>query len=405
MKYDLKLKGGKSMRKKLLAFALCFTLILPFVVSCDQQADATETIDTSTDTAVVTQAQLGEPNLRVLSFNVRMDLNPVSGILLSGIAKNRIQAVREQILSYEPDVFGLQEDVNLWVDNINISGDLYSVYRPDVRMTVETDEYCSIYVKKGMVVKGSGWKWITSDGTRDTVALTYAELTDGDGKYDMDTMELLGLGVVNDTTLKSQYKDSTDNYNYGNKLAARLMNYVVLDVEGNTVIYVNTHFQHRGYDNEDYTDHPLYMLRYYERCAQYDMVKAQIEELKKTYADAHVIITGDFNDRSTSGFFKTVEKDFLDSMKIAEKGSKLEHSWNAAFKVESQGQGYVAENENRVSSRIDFCIVSESLRDRVAFYQVGKVKWTLAQAEGTGAKNVNVYPSDHLPVIVDFCIG
>ncbi|MBQ8817313.1 MAG: endonuclease/exonuclease/phosphatase family protein [Clostridia bacterium] len=393
------------MRKKLLVFVLCFTLILPFVVSCNQQAEETETTDTSTDTSVVTQAELGEPNLRVLSFNVRMDLNPVSGGLLTGAAKNRIQAVREQILSYEPDVFGLQEDVNLWVDNINISNNSYSVYRPDVRMTVETDEYCSIYVRKGMVVKDSGWKWITSNATRDAVALTYAELTDGDGKYDMDIAELLNLGIINDATLKTRYVDSADNKNYGYTLAARLMNYVVLEVEGKTVIYVNTHFQHRGYDNKEYTAHPLYMLRYYERCAQYDMVKDEIEELKKTYADAHVIISGDFNDRSTSDFFKYVEKDFLDSMKIAKKGSKLEHSWNAAFKVDKQGQGYTYEHENAVSSRIDFCIVSESLRDRVAFYQVGSVKWTLALAEGTATQNVNVYPSDHLPVIVDFCIG
>ena len=80
------------MRKKLFAFVLCFTLILPFVVSCNQQAESTETTDMSTDTSVVTNAEIGEPNLRVLSFNVRMDLNPVSGGLLTGAAKNRIQA-------------------------------------------------------------------------------------------------------------------------------------------------------------------------------------------------------------------------------------------------------------------------------------------------------------------------
>ena len=394
------------MKKRILALILCICLMLPMAVSCKDTAD--EPSDTS-DTEETTQPPeteeiIGDPNLRLVSFNVRMDLvNTVVG--LNGPSKNRVQAVREQILSYDPDVIGLQEDVQNWVDNINISADSYTRYIPDVKMDAATHEYLSIYVKKGITVKENGWKWLTSDGTNKTVASTYAELTDGDGYCDMSVNELMELGIVNDAGLKLTYTDRSTGKSYGNKLAARIMNYVVLEVNGRDVIYVNAHFQHRGYDDGEYTDHPLFMLRYCERLLQYDMVKAQIEELQKTYTDAYVIMSGDFNDKSTSGFVKTVEKDFLDSMDISKKGSKVEHSWNAAFDISKQGQGYTSDKENKPHSRLDYCVVSQNLKKRVALYQVGNAKWTLAMAEGTLLENVNVYPSDHLPVIVDFVIG
>ncbi|MBQ9112623.1 MAG: hypothetical protein IJY08_03480 [Clostridia bacterium] len=393
------------MKKRILVFLLCICLLLPMAGACndtgDHPADTTDTQE-----APSTEEIIGDPNLRLVSFNVRMDLNTTVLGTLDALSKNRVQAVREQILSYDPDVIGLQEDVQNWVDNINISGDVYARYIPDVKMDSSTHEYLSIYVKKGITVKAHGWKWLTSDGTNQTVAATYAELTDGDGYYDMDAFALMDIGIVNDAGLKTTYVDRNDNNkSYGNKLAARIMNYVVLEVNGKDVIYVNAHFQHRGYSEGEYTDHPLYMLRYCERGLQYEMVKAQIEELKKTYTDASVIMSGDFNDGSTSGFFKNVEKYLFDSMEIAKQGSKLEHSWNSAFDISKQGQGYVSDKENKLNGRIDFCVVSEELKNRVMLYQVGKVKWTLALAEGTQKQNVDVYPSDHLPVIVDFAIG
>lgn len=395
------------MKKRILAFLLCLCVILPMAVACNSGGDEDTQTDTDAETtqSPETEEVIGEPNLRLVSFNVRMDLKKTVLGTLDALSQNRVQAVREQILSYNPDIIGLQEDVQNWVENINISSDSYTRYMPDEKMASATSEYLSIYVKNGITVKTSGWKWLTSDGTNQTVATTYAELTDGDGYYDMDAMELMDIGIVNDNTLKTAYTDRATGTSYGNKLTSRIMNYVVLEIDGKDVIYVNAHFQHRGYGTAEYTDHPVYMLRYCERGLQYEMVKAQIEELKNTYTDAYVIMAGDFNDSSTSGFFKTVEKDFIDSMDIAKKGFKLEHTYSPCFKVEQQGQGYIADNESSRVGRIDYCMVSENLKKRVALYQVGAVKWTLAQAEGTGAQNVNVYPSDHLPVIVDFCIG
>ena len=184
------------MKKRILAFLLCLCLLLPMAVSCnDTVNEPAETSDTEETTQTPeTEEVIGEPNLRLVSFNVRMDLNKTT-LGLDALSKNRVQAVREQILSYDPDIIGLQEDVQNWVDNINISSDSYARYMPDEKMESATSEYLSIYVRNGITVKANGWKWLTSDGTNQTVATTYAELTDGDGYYDMDAMELMDIGL------------------------------------------------------------------------------------------------------------------------------------------------------------------------------------------------------------------
>lgn len=403
------------MKFQFLSLLCCLALLLGMIGCSGRTADpefSTEGSKTGSKTespgtsGVVPEPET-EPNLRVVSMNVRMDLLPKVGIRLDNRSENRIRAVREQILSYEPDLIGLQEDVQRWIDNINIDPGLYTVYRPNVTMSVHTQEYCSIYVKNGVKVKDSGWKWLTSDGTDKTVTLTYAELTDGDGKYDMSAKDLSELGIRNDATLKTSYTGPNGNngtYNYGPKLAARLMNWVIVEINGETVIYINTHLQHRGYNNREYSEHPLYMLRYYERSAQMERVNEQAELLKAQYPGASVIVTADFNDTSKSGFYEKATETYLDAMKVAEAGTKLENSWNAAYDNDRQGQGYVSPNENQVSGRIDFCLLSKNLEGCVARYRLGACKWVLDE-DATLVKNVNVYPSDHLPIIVDLRIG
>lgn len=389
------------MKIKALAFVLALLMLLPLAVGCND----TEGTDTLAGTDTETESVGGEDNskqaqnLRVLSFNVRQDLVSIASIL-NGVSKNRVQAVREQILSYEPDLIGLQEDIKIWVDNIGLKSKGYTEYLAMPEST--SKERCAIYVKNGIEVVENGYKWLTRDGTEGAVALSYAELTDGDGKYDMSFNDLLSISVVNDASLRAQYTDSTKSW--GAKINSRLMNYVVLRLNGEDVIYVNTHLQHRGYSTGEYTDHPLYMLRYYERCAQFDIVCKNIEEIKQRYPNASVVITGDMNDSSYSGFYDKLTENYKDSLKVAAKGTKLDHSWNSAFKVENQGQGYVSNDEHKVTGRLDYCLVSADLEDCVTFYQVGKTKWTLAKAEGTDKENVDVYPSDHLPIVVDLAI-
>lgn len=341
-----------------------------------------------------------DTSLRVLSFNLRMDF-VMNGRLLSAASQNRIQAVKEQILSYEPDLIGLQEDVQNWIDNLVFDENAYTRYLPDEKMTSETAEYCSIYVKKGLEVKDNGWQWLTSDKTGDSVALTYEELTDGDGEFELTLEELAELGISDNASLKERYVDQKTQKSYGSKLAARLMNWVVIEQNGKTVLYVNTHFQHRGYNNKSIDEHPLYKLRYYERCAQFQLLGEKVSQLQEQYPDAAVILTGDFNDTQDSEFYTYVSEFYTDSKRVAKSDESSENTWNAAYNNDKQGQGYTASNEGEIVNRIDFCFVSEELKQQVDAYQVGECYWILEQATATLGENVKVYPSDHLPVIVD----
>lgn len=341
-----------------------------------------------------------DTSLRVLSFNLRMDFIQ-NGRLLSAVSQNRIQAVQEQILSYEPDLIGLQEDVQNWIDNLVIDEKRYTRYLPDEKMTSETAEYCSIYVKNGINVKDSGFRWLTSDKTGNTVALTYEKLTDEAGEFALTSEELAALEISDNGSLKERYVDPRTQKSYGGKLAARLMNWVVIEQNGRTILYVNTHFQHRGYNNKRYDEHPLYKLRYYERCAQFQLLQDKISELQTQYPGAAVMITGDFNDTQDSEFYTYVSKFYTDSKRVAKNDDTPENTWNAAYHNDKQGQGYTASNEGEIVNRIDFCFVSEELKRQVDTYQVGECYWTLKQAAATLGENIKVYPSDHLPVIVD----
>lgn len=347
-----------------------------------------------------------DDSLRVLSFNLNMsflreDTADYSSALLP-ISLNRIQAAEEQILSYEPDLIGLQEDVNNWQDHLTIDQKGYTQYRMTDKMTEWNSEYCSIYVKNGVNVLTSGQKWLTSDGTGSTVALTYKALTDKNGEFYMESTDLWRLKIVNQySELNNVYHDPLDNNkSYGNKLSAHLMNWVVLERDGKHVIYVNTHLQNRGYNNQSYDEHPLFKLRYFERKAEFQMLQKQITELKKTYPDAAVVITGDLNDTNDSGFYQYVTETYSDSKYVAKNDAGPENTVNSAFHAAEQGQGHDYPNAEKMEvNRIDYCLVSENLK--VDTYQVGSCYWILKQAKATGTENVKVYLSDHLPVIVD----
>lgn len=339
-------------------------------------------------------------SLRVLSFNVRMDF-VLNGHNLNAASQNRVQAVKEQVLSYEPDLIGLQEDVQNWIDYLSFDEEAYTRYLPDEKMSKDTAEYCSIYVKNGLQVQDCGWQWLTSDGTGESVALTYEKLTSGDGEFTLTVEELRQLGITDDASLKEKYTDEKTKKSYGSKLAARLMNYVVVEKDGNMILYVNTHFQHRGYNNKSIEEHPLYKLRYYERCAQFQLLQEKISTLKEQYSNLQVIITGDFNDTQDSEFYEYVAQFYTDSRRVAKKDDSPDNTWNAAYSNDRQGQGYESSHEGELVNRIDFCFVSEGLKEQVDSYQVGDCFWILEQATATLGENVKVYPSDHLPVIVD----
>lgn len=350
--------------------------------------------------------------LRVVSFNVRMDLYDVDGHKggsgeLNVPSKNRIKALCEQVLSFEPQLVGFQEDVNNWVNNMSL-GDGYVCYRPNVTHTVHTMEYCSIYVKKDISVKDNGWEWLTSDGTNATVALTYDELVDS-GKMSAEELALLGHTRTENSALK---KNGLEKDRYS--LASRLMNYVVLDIDGETVIYVNTHLQHRGHNTDNYaiasdTYKLLYRLRFLERCAQMKKLENAVNGLKDKYCTDKVIMTADFNDQPIGLDYGMGEGNFYDIViaggwndsALVAKDTVDSDTWNDAFclkDISMQGQGYEAIDGNRGNGgRIDFCFVSDSLKACVEKYFVGE--YSFIASNGT-----RVYPSDHLPIVADILL-
>lgn len=344
-------------------------------------------------------------NLRIVSFNVRMDVL-TEGTELKPISKNRVQAVCEQVIDYAPDLVGFQEDTNNWVNNMSL-GDGYACYRPDAVHEKGTVEYCSIYVKKGITVTDKGWHWLTSDGTNTAVALTYDGLVCS-GR--MTAEELASLGHYKGSDLKRNCLEKKDK----NSLASRLMNYVVLDIGGEKVIYVNTHLQHRGHNMNSYESasdvyKTLYKLRFLERCAQMKMLEKSVEVLKMRYGTDKVIMTADFNDQpdgfdyGTGGdnFYLTVTKSGWNDSALAAKKTVDTDTWNNAFcakDISFQGQGYTASNGSGGSwGRIDYCFVSNALKSSVEEYRVGDYEYTTSNG-------VHVYPSDHLPIIIDIAV-
>ena len=115
------------MKKNFWAWLLCTALLLSGLMGCGrddcvQEQQSSPEVSSSDVTGIPSapQDQELEPNLRVVSMNVRMVLLPTTGTRLDNRSQNRVRAVREQLLSYEPDLIGLQEDVQRWIDNIKI---------------------------------------------------------------------------------------------------------------------------------------------------------------------------------------------------------------------------------------------------------------------------------------------
>ncbi|MBQ8818330.1 MAG: endonuclease/exonuclease/phosphatase family protein [Clostridia bacterium] len=397
------------MKKNILRLIMCVIMLCTLLASCDDKenvdtmAESSGNISSASETTETNSQEESGQTIRVVSFNVRLDLQPdASGMGLKATSANRVQAVREQLMAFDADVIGLQEDVNRWVENINIDPELYTAYLPSQKMTSKYQEHCSVYVKKGITVKDSGWAWITASGSNNLPALTYSELTDNDGLYDMSVDELATLGITNNATLKSGYAGDSVIGEQDSMLESRLMNYVVLEINGKTVLYVNTHLQHRGYDGKPYSAHPLFMLRYYERCAEFDILQIHIDELKREHSCDSVILTGDFNDKEGYAFYDKVTSVYKDAFKVAQSGTKSTNAYNGAFDVSKQGQGYTA--KNTANARIDYCFVSPDLENSVKKYSIGAYKWVLKKSDATGTANVTVYPSDHLPVVTDILI-
>ena len=371
----------------------------------NKESEVNTVFDQSTVDVSRPTAPEGSTGLRVMSFNIQESLpTDDSGALTDG-AKNRIEAVKDEILLYSPDLLGMQEDVVAWHSNLALDG--YKVIQ-DTSST--SGERCAIYYKSGLKLITSKTVWMSSNGTKNGVALTVADLFEEGGKYQMSQEHLAMLGITKDSpdtifkASQTTYVDengitqTTAKYAY---LGTRIMNYGVFEINGRYVIYVNTHLQNRS-QNAIYSNEALQKLRNLERVKHFDMLQATVDELKETYKDAVVFVTGDFNDLPESEVYNNACNNHGYSCASVTAQEKAENggTWNNAFNVKVQGDSYPHEADGTTGDTLDYCFVDQNIT--VQKFSVGAGKATITAVDGS---EKTIYTSDHLPIVTDICFA
>ena len=337
----------------------------------------------------------GKTALRVMSFNIQSALTYENDVLTDA-ARNRIEAVSQEILFYAPDLIGFQEDSPAWHQNLVLS-DYERIVDPTI---ASTTELCGIYYKKGMKLLDSGTIWITRDGTSGSVALSVADLTTEGSKYKLSDAELAELGITKDSpdstlTAKRKYDENTSYVLVG----PRKMSWGVFEVNGQIVIYINTHLQHRS-QGAVYSTPAIQKIRSMERVKQFELLQKKLAELKGTYAGAVDFVTGDFNDLEYTDIFNSATKDYGYSSAhlVAAEKYGANGSWNSAFDLSKQGDNYPSSKDGTSSDYLDYCFVSDGID--VLKFRVGAGKAEITAVDGT---KKTLYTSDHLPIITDLC--
>ena len=347
----------------------------------------------------------GNTGLRVMSFNVQMSLPNTDGVLTDA-ALNRIEAVKQEIEYYSPDLLGLQEDTQTWINNLKLDG--YKVIQDSSNPA--NSERNAIYYKSGLKLITADTIWLTSTGSSDSTALTVADLFEEGGRYQMSEEHLKMLGIKKDTPdsvfldQQTQYVDEngkTQNLtSYYIYLGSRKMTYGVFDINGRYVIYVNTHLQNRK-QNAVYYNDALKTLRSLERVKHFDKIQEIVDDLKAQYADAVVFITGDFNDLRDTDVYNTACDDYgyQDSAVAAQESySFAEGTWNMAFDASAQGDNYPDPEEGAAGDNLDYCFADDQIT--IQKFIVGDGKATITATDGS---EKTIYTSDHRPIITDMC--
>jgi hypothetical protein len=145
-------------------------------------------------------------NLRVMSFNVQANFDSFSKEGLE-----RLFALRQEIFFYDPNIICFQEDSKDFITNVQKSYETgeakdkaaLSGYKVIAPATLGGSGNCSIFYKSSMTLKTSGTKYLTSDGTKNTVGLTAADVTTAGSKYQLTAEELSELGITSSTNMKN----------------------------------------------------------------------------------------------------------------------------------------------------------------------------------------------------------
>ncbi|MBQ8441601.1 MAG: hypothetical protein IJX19_13140, partial [Clostridia bacterium] len=342
----------------------------------------------------------GTTGIRVMSFNIQYKLPKENGVL-SNATLNRVAAVKNEILYYSPDLLGVQEDQGDWHTLLNLED--YDSIQSSV-----TGERCAIYYKKGMKLLDSGSHWLTSDGTSESVALTYAEVTDPKSPYYLTDTERMHLQVYNDADLddaKTKYWDETTGKFVEGEMAyscgtSRRFTYGVFEVNGQILIYINTHLSPRN-QGRDYANDAFDKVRSYSRLKEWDMIMDYLDEIKKKYPDSLAFFTGDFNDHKGMPIYNHVTQTFG---YFSAENETPEHigplgSWNTACDMNVQGDCYPQNKskEGKTTDYLDYCFFEKGLTVERLIIGQGRAD-ILDVATG---KPKTIYTSDHLPVITD----
>ncbi|MBQ8439465.1 MAG: hypothetical protein IJX19_02275 [Clostridia bacterium] len=354
------------------------------------------------------EAPAGTTALRVMSFNIQTTL-PTSGGSLSAAALNRIEAVRQEILYYSPDLLGVQEDHMTWLTVLNLK-DYNVIQDPDAAKSND-NERCAIFYKKGLKFLEGGTVVLTDGHSLDKAGLTYKELTDPSSQYYMTPEELTQLGITSDDDLTNQkttyWNEKTNSFVTMDSGYYRIIQsgkkgtYGVFDINGQTVIYVNVHLHARN-QNNIYSNTAFQKIRSLERVKEWNILNEKLDEIKKNYNDPLVFFTGDFNDHEGTQIYNVICDDFgyLSAEEVTPEQIGPEGSWNNAFNVDEQGDSYPknAGKEGTTGSYLDYCFVQKGID--VLRFTVGAGKAEITATDGS--KKV-IYTSDHLPIVTDLC--
>lgn len=350
----------------------------------------------------------GSTLVRVMSYNIRLNLPRNKDGSLTQVSQNRVNGVKSEIERYDPDILGVQEDTGRWTANLFLSG--YNVIQDD--SLPENVERQAIYYKKGMTLLESRNVWLTSGGTASGTALTVADLYDPNGEYRMDEKDLAILGIT-PATDQSYFLDKlytyvdkngvTQTYEDGYMLLyTRNATFGVFDINGTTLIAVNTHIQHRTI-GAVYSNSSFQQIRNLERQKEFEYLYAALIELEAKYPGAKVVMTGDWNDVPFSDVYQRICKKYgyLDAAYAADEKYGVAGSCNAGFNNDPTGGNLLGHNcpnekEGDFSEYLDHIFVKPGAHILKCISGEGKA--TVRQANGS---EISIYTSDHLPMIAD----
>ncbi len=356
------------------------------------------------------EALEGTTLLRVMSANITFNLpTEGDGMTLTQHSKNRLVAAAQEILSYDADIVGVQEDNRKWSNGMILDG--YAVIQDST--LPEAVERSSIYYKKGLTVLKKGNVWLSPNGLyTDVAALTVADLFQEGGKYRMSAEYLARLGITKDTPdsflAEKKYSYVADDGSVKECEGYILLNnyprnatYGVFDINGQPLIVINTHLQQRTV-NGVYSNPAFQKLRENERLKQLDYMKELIDKLKKEFPTAVVYMTGDWNDTLFSNVYNKVCNDFgfRDSSFAAAERYGIFGTMNAGFSEDSSKLGltYPSEKYNNSGESLDYIFISDGIDVRKYF--TGDCVETVVGSNGVTS---TFYTSDHLPIIADIC--